>query len=257
MGKLSGKMALITGASRGIGRAVAKGFGEEGAALFLVGHRDSEALQETIGELRHAGVQANGGLFDIGVHAEVQRLGDAVAATYGRLDIIVNNAGVLKSCALLDIPAEQWERTIRTHLFGTIHCTTMAATRFFKAQRRGKVINLSAPAATRAVYGVADYAVSKGGIDAFTRNAAKEFLNLNIQVNAIVPVGHSRMVDDMIRYRGGGSKSSNLPTAAPPENLIQSVLFLASGDSDYVTGQIITADGGFLLTFSDSLPVAN
>jgi 3-oxoacyl-[acyl-carrier protein] reductase len=245
--KLEGKIAVITGASRGIGRAVSEGFAREGASLFLVGHVDEVALNDCMDAARRLGAEVDGGLFDVGDYAEVKRLADRIEDRYGTVDILVNNAGVLTPTPLLEITPAQWDRTIRTHLHGTFYCTMEMVNRFMKARGAGKVINLTAPSALRGSQGVTDYASAKGGIIAFTRNAARELLPLNIQVNAVLPVADTRMTEALADYdrRGSGPEAAAMPRVRPtPEQLVPTFLFFASSDSDVVTGQILAADGG-------------
>jgi 3-oxoacyl-[acyl-carrier protein] reductase len=249
VGKLQDKSALITGGTRGIGKSVAEAFAREGARLFIAGHLDEAALRQTLGQLRQAGTDAEGGLFDIGSYEQVERLADEIADHFGALDIVVNNAGSIAPTPLLDITSEQWERTIRTHLHGTFYCTVAMVRRFLKPQRSGKVINVTAPSAVRGSYGVADYASAKAGIIAFTRNAARELLPFNIQVNAVLPVAHTRMTDALAKYYAALSNSetaARLGNLASPESVVPAFLFFASADSDYVTGQVLAADGGLL-----------
>ena len=252
--RLSGTVALVTGASRGIGCAVARGFASEGASVFLVGHRDEEALEHAVQETRQASraagtAQVDGGLFDVGRYDEVRRLAEAIERRFARLDIVVNNAGIIRPTPLLEIEPEQWEGTIRTHLYGTFYCTVEMVNRFMKQRRSGKIVNVAAASALRAYVGVADYASAKGGIIALTRNAARELLPLNIQVNAVLPVAHSRMTDALAEFHtrfSGEDTATRLRNLAPPDVLLPVFLFLASSDSDYVTGQVIGADGGLL-----------
>lgn len=247
--RLSGKVALITGASRGIGKRVAEVFAREGARLFLVGHTDEAALQQTLVAIRQSGVEAEGGLFDVGNYDDVKRVADAIEARFGSLDIVINNAGNISPMPLLEITPDQWEKTVRTHLHGTFYCTVEMVRRFMKPKRSGKIVNVTAPSAVRGSNGVADYASAKGGIIAFTRNAARELLPLNIQVNAVLPVARSRMTDALAKYHAtyvGEESAARLKNLPSPEAVMPSFLFLASSDSDYVSGQILTADGGML-----------
>jgi 3-oxoacyl-[acyl-carrier protein] reductase len=247
--KLKGKIALITGASRGIGRSVALGFAREGASLYLVGHSDEGALRDTLNKLREAGAEAEGGLFDVGSQPDVTRMADALERRYGTLDVLVNNAGNIAPTPLLEITPEQWDRTVRTHLYGTFYCTVEMVRRFLKPKRAGKIVNVTAPSAIRGSNGVADYASAKGGIIALTRNVARELLPLNIQVNAVLPVAHSRMTEALAEFHArssGEDVAARLRNLAPPDVLLPVFLFLASSDSDYVTGQVIGADGGLL-----------
>lgn len=245
--KLKGKVALITGGSRGIGRSVAKGFAREGAKVFVVAHRDKKALAQTIRNIKDSGGEAEGGLFDVGNYEEVRRIADEIQSRFGTLDIVVNNAGIIRPAPILEITPEQWEQTIRTHLHGTFHCTVEMVNRFMRERESGKIVNVAAAAALRGYYGVTDYASAKGGIISFTLNAAKELLRYNIQVNVIVPVARSRMIDSLAEYyagKFGASAGGKIKNVAPPEALVPSFLFFASSDSDYVTGQVLTADGG-------------
>lgn len=245
--KLKDKVALVTGASRGIGRAVAVAFAREGARLFLVGRTDRRALEDALRVVHEAGADAEGALLDVGYYDDVQRLADRVAVRFGTLDILVNNAGVITPRPLLEITPAQWDDTVRTHLYGTFYCTRELITRFMKDRRAGKIINVTAPAAVRASLGVADYASAKGGIIAFTRNAARELLPFNIQVNAILPVAETRMTAALMAYYErtlGAGGADRLRSIAPPDVLGPAFVFFASSDSDYVTGQILAADGG-------------
>jgi 3-oxoacyl-[acyl-carrier protein] reductase len=249
MGKLRNKIVLITGGTRGIGRSVAEAFAREGARLFIAGHLDEPALQQTLDALKQAGNDAAGGLFDVGSNDDVRRLADAIAKRFGALDIVINNAGNIAPTGLLEITSEQWERTIKTHLNGTFYCTVEMVRRFLKAQHSGKIINVTAPSALRGSHGVADYAAAKAGIIAFTRNAARELLPLNIQVNAVLPVARTRMTDALAKYHGAISNAetvARLGSLGPPEAVVPAFIFFASPDSDYVTGQVLAADGGLL-----------
>jgi len=245
--KLKDRVALVTGASRGIGRAVAVAFARDGARLFLVGRTDRRALEDALRAAREAGADAEGALLDVGRYDDVQRLADLIAARFGTLDILVNNAGVITPTPLLEITPAQWDDTMRTHLYGTFYCTREMITRFMKDRRAGKIINVTAPAAVRASRGVADYASAKGGIISFTRNAARELLPLNIQVNAVLPIAETRMTAALMAYEEqtlGKGAGDRLRSLAPPEALGPAFVFFASSDSDYVTGQILAADGG-------------
>lgn len=245
--KLAGKIALVTGASRGIGRGVALAFAREGARLFLVGHVDQPALDETAHLVREAGAEVHLGLFDVGNYDEVCRIADGIAARFGTLDIVVNNAGTINPTPLLEISPAQWTRTLRTHLDGTFYGTVEMVRRFLAPKRAGKIINVTAPSAIRGSSGVADYAAAKGGIIAFTKNAAKEFAPLNIQVNAVLPVAESRMTEALAEYQArlhgevAAARQRNRPS---PDVVASSFLFFAAADSDYVTGQVLAADGG-------------
>lgn len=240
--KLAGKTTLITGGSRGIGRAVAEAFAREGARVFVTGHNDQAALDATITQLRSLGTDADGGLYDVSRYERVEAMCDAIAARFGGLDAVVNNAGALTPTPLLDITPERWEATIRTNLTGNFFVLRETARRFLIPQKRGKIVNVSAQSAIRGSIGVADYAAAKGGIIALTRNAAREFKPYNVQVNAVLPVARSRMTDALADLRPADAE--RLRALAPPDAVAPMFVFLASDDADYVSGQIIGADGG-------------
>jgi 3-oxoacyl-[acyl-carrier protein] reductase len=190
------------------------------------------------------GVTVNGGFFDVGNYTEIERMMEEVGKIFGGVDILVNNAGIIKPTPFLEISPQQWDEVIKTHLYGTFYCTTETVRRFMKDKRRGKIINLCAPAAVRGSIGVADYASAKGGIYAFTKNVARELLVYNIQVNAILPVAKPRMTDSLAEFHG--AEGEYLFHLADPSVLVPSFVFFASEESDYVTGQVLTVDGGMM-----------
>jgi len=245
--RLREKVALITGGSRGIGRAVALAFAREGARVAIVGVSDEHALAQTAQEAIAMGGDALALRADVRQRAEVDRLVPQVLERWGRLDILVNNAGVLHPSRLEEISEAQWHATLAVHLTGTFHCT-QAVVPSMKAQGSGKIINVAAPSALRGSFGVADYAAAKGGIIAFTRNAASELKSYNIQVNCISPVAETRMTAALFAFRRQ-HLSEPLATfsqarRAEPEAVAPAFVFFACADSDYITGQVLAVDGG-------------
>lgn len=245
--RLEGKVALITGASRGIGRAVAEEFAREGASVFITGQADRVALEESVASLKALGGQAAGGLFDVGIYADVERMADAAAEALGAVDILVNNAGDIVLTPLLEKSPEEFANTIQTHLMGTFFCTQIIVNRFMKDRQGGKIINITSPAGVKSIPGLADYGSAKAGIAQLTRISAKELLPLNIQVNCILPVAETRMTDalDAFDRRTQGDKARSRKGLRPgPAVLAPTFVFFASAESDYVTGQVLAADGG-------------
>jgi 3-oxoacyl-[acyl-carrier protein] reductase len=166
---------------------------------------------------------------------------------FGALDVLVNNAGGIKLTPVLEKTPEEFEDTVRAHLLGTFFCTQVMVNRFMKHGRGGKIINVTSPAGVKPVPGLTDYGAAKAGIALFTRTTAKELLPLNIQVNCILPVAETRMTDALLEFqrRIQGDQPSSPPRRRPaPTVLAPTFLFFASADSDYVTGQVLTADGG-------------
>jgi 3-oxoacyl-[acyl-carrier protein] reductase len=242
VGKLSGKVALVTGASRGIGRSIAEAYAREGSRLFLVGNRDRAALDSVLRNVRDRGVEAAGGLYDVGDPDDVRKMADAIEEAFGTLDVAVNNAGVIKMTPILDITPEQFENTVRVHLLGSFLVLREMTLRFLKPKGKGKIINVSSIGAIRAGMHTADYSSAKGGIIALTRIAAKELAPYNIQVNAVLPIASTRMTDAIAEeFPHDAARIAEFPG---PDAVAPTFVFLASDDSDYVSAQMIGVDGG-------------
>ncbi|MBI2998403.1 MAG: SDR family oxidoreductase [Deltaproteobacteria bacterium] len=238
-GKLEGQVAIVTGGSRGIGRAVALAFAQEGACVAVAAAHDRAALREVEQEISSLRPQALAVMADVTRRAEIDRLVQKVVESWGRLDILVNNAGILRPAPLESITEAQWDEIIAVHLKGTFNCT-QAVLPIMKQQRRGKIINVAAPSALRGSFGVADYAAAKGGIIAFTRNAANELNPYNIQVNCISPVADTRMTEVLTAFRRRHlDEPPGQHSFVSPEAVAPVFVFFASSDSDYVTGQIL------------------
>jgi 3-oxoacyl-[acyl-carrier protein] reductase len=239
MGKLDGQVAIVTGGSRGIGRAVALAFAREGARVVVTAVEDREALEKTEAEIVALGGDVFGVLANVARRSDIERLVQSVIAKWGRIDILVNNAGILRPAPLDQISEEHWDQTLAVHLKGTFNCT-QAVMPFMKQQRKGKIINLAAPSALRGSYGVADYAAAKGGIIAFTRNAANELKTHNIQANCISPTANTRMTEALTDFRreqlGITRRDRDFVS---PEAVAPAFVFFASSDSDYVSGQVL------------------
>jgi 3-oxoacyl-[acyl-carrier protein] reductase len=239
MGKLNGQVAIVTGGSRGIGRAVALAFAREGAVVAVLAAHDPAALDAAERDLATLGAQTLVSLGDVSRRADVDLFVRAVVAKWNRIDILVNNAGVLKPAPLESLSEEQWDETLSVHLKGTFNCT-QAVIPHMQQRGQGKIINIAAPSALRGSYGVSDYAAAKGGIIAFTRNAANELKPYNIQVNCISPVADTRMTETLTRFRRDHlGQTERLRKFVPPEAIAPAFVFFASSDSDYVTGQLL------------------
>jgi NAD(P)-dependent dehydrogenase (short-subunit alcohol dehydrogenase family) len=239
MRRLEGQVAMVTGGSRGIGRAVALEFAREGARLALIAGRDRRALRNVEAEIGAVGRESIGRIANVARRDEVDQVVDAALSKWGRIDVLVNNAGILRLGPLESISEERWDTTLSVHLKGTFTCT-QAVIPIMKKRGGGKIINIAAPSALRGSYGVADYAAAKGGIVAFTRNAANELRSYNIQVNCISPVADTRMTEELTKFRREhqGIERREREFVAP-EAIAPAFLFFATADSDYVTGQLI------------------
>jgi len=239
MNRLLDQVAIITGGSRGIGRAVALAFAREGARVAITAVADRDALEKAEGEIAALGGEGIGMLVNVARRSDIDRLVQSVIAKWGRVDILVNNAGILRLAPLEEISEDRWDETLGVHLKGTFNCT-QAVMPFMKQQRKGKIINLAAPSALRGSYGVADYAAAKGGIIAFTRNAASELKSYNIQVNCISPTANTRMTEALTDFRREQLGIAQRDRAfVAPEAIAPAFVFFASADSDYVSGQLL------------------
>lgn len=239
MDRLQDQVAIVTGGSRGIGLAVAVAFAREGARLLLVGARDRDALDKAASEVTGLDGDVITLLADVGRRGDTERITQAAIAKWGRIDILINNAGVLRPAPLENISEEQWDETLAVHLKGTFNCT-QAVLPFMKRQQKGKIINVAAPSALRGSYGVADYAAAKGGVIAFTRNAANELKAYNIQVNCVSPTADTRMTDALTDFRRIHLGIARRDRAfVPPEKIAPAFIFFASAESDYVSGQLL------------------
>jgi 3-oxoacyl-[acyl-carrier protein] reductase len=239
MGRLDGQVAIITGGSRGIGRAVALEFVREGARVGICSGSDNRALIDVGCEIGAMYGDCTAVMADVTDRRQVDRFVRDIVRRWGRIDVLVNNAGILRLGRLEKMSEERWDDTLNVHLKGTFNCT-QAVIPFMKRRKKGKIVNVAAPSALRGSYGVADYAAAKGGIVAFTKTVANELKAYNIQVNCISPVADTRMTEELTKFRRKelGIKRRQREFVAP-EAIAPAFLFFATSDSDNVTGQLI------------------
>lgn len=242
---LENKTALITGASRGIGEAIAIKFAENGANVaftYLSSEERAKALEDKLTAL---GVKAKGYKSDAGDYAASEQLANDVLKDFGSIDICVNNAGISRDNLLLRLTPEQWDEVMQANLKSVYNLTRQVIKPMMKA-RKGSIINLSSIVGVKGNPGQSSYAASKAGIIGFTKSIAQEIGSRNIRVNAIAP---GFIETDMTHYLkdGGGEKwFEKIPMQrfGKPEEIADVALFLASDMSSYVTGQVISACGG-------------
>ena len=240
---LSGQVALVTGASRGIGRAVALLLAAAGAKVVVNYRSDAAAAAAVVAEIGAAGGSAVALGFDVADEAAVKAAFENIAASCGRLDILVNNAGVSRDNLLLRFKAEDFNLMIDTNLKGAFHCTQQAA-RLMLKQRSGAIVNISSIIGLSGNAGQSIYAATKAGLIALTRSLAKELGSRGIRVNAVAPgLIATEMSCDAALPEG---VSIPLGRSGRAEEVADAVLFLVSDLSRYITGQVIVVDGGLL-----------
>jgi 3-oxoacyl-[acyl-carrier protein] reductase len=246
--RLKDQVALVTGGSRGIGRSIVKAFVAEGAKVALVYKGNQLAANNLVQELS----QANGTVFalqaDVTNAAEAESCVQQVEKKWGRFDILVNNAGIIRDDLFVRMELEAWQSVLQTNLGGTYNFCRAVAYMLMK-QRHGRIINISSVAAEHANMGQANYAASKGGINALTRALAVELASRNVTVNAIAPGFIETDMSEAVRNKAGDMIKKIIPMRrlGQPEDVARVAVFLASADSAYLTGQVLTVDGGLSL----------
>ncbi len=241
---LSGKLALVTGASRGIGRACALALAGAGGDVVVNG-RDAGALAETGEAISRLGRNVETIVADVASPLEIERLFTEVSRRFGRLDILVNNAGVIRDALVGVLAAPDWDGVLSTDLRGPFLCT-QAALPLMLPHHAGKIVNIASVAALRGSAGQANYAAAKGGLVAMTRTCAVELAPKGIQVNAVLPGVIATRMSARLRQRGGRRLLDAIPAGrfGGPEDVAAAVAFLASPLADYITGQTLVVDGG-------------
>ena len=244
---LSGRVAIVTGGSRGLGEEIADGFAEAGAALVLCARRD-EWLTPTLERFQKQGVRVEGLLADVTNPKDVQAVVDKAVQAFGQVDILVNNAGISWGAPSEDMPLDKWQKVLDVNLTGAFLCSQAAGREMLKRQY-GRIINIASIAGLHSsVKGphFAGYAASKAGLMGLTRELAASWGRSNIRVNAIAPgFFHSRLADPAIPLAEPSIKASSpIPRVGNPGELKGVAVFLAADASNYITGQVIVVDGG-------------
>jgi 3-oxoacyl-[acyl-carrier protein] reductase len=244
--KLQDRVALVTGASRGIGRAIAEQLAVEGAAV-AVNYRSSEAqAQEVVEGIRSQGGRAAAVGGDVSDYGEAEAAVARTIEELGGLHIVVNNAGISKDALVYNMEPTLWLEVMKVNFGGTFNCTKAALTAFM-SQREGVIVNISSVMGERGWTGESNYAASKGAINAFTRCCAVEFARFGIRVNAVLPgFAPTEMVAGLMEKDGGKGIIKQIPlkTFATVDEVARTAVFLAGPDSSHMTGALLTVDGG-------------
>ena len=247
---LQGKVALVTGATHGLGMAMAKGLGAAGARLVINGHSSDKKIDDAVASYEKAGLVASGFRFDVTDERAVEAAVEKIEAEVGPIDILVNNAGVIRRVSLLDMPLDEWELVIRTDLTSAFVVSKAVVGRMV-ARGGGKVINVCSLMSELGREEVAAYAAAKGGLKMLTRSMATEWAPFNVQVNAIGP-GYFATEQTAPLRDSDHPMNKFVVDRTPagrwgqPDDLQGAAVFLASAASNFVTGQVLYVDGGIL-----------
>lgn len=246
MSTLQGKVALVTGASSGIGAGIARRLAADGA-IVAVNHRigSAEAAQALVGELRADGTMADAFLADVGVPSECDAMVAAVADRFGRLDVLVNNAGITRDGLLVRMSDEDWQAVIETNLSGAFYCCRAAGKLMMKA-RGGSIINIASVIGLVGNAGQSNYAAAKAGIIGLTKSIAKELASRGVRANVIAP---GFIETPMTAKLSEALREASMEVIAmrrfgSVDDVAAAVSFLASDDAAYITGQVLAVDGG-------------
>ena len=243
--RLSGKVALVTGSARGIGRAIAEVFCAEGATVVVNDVGSDAGARETLAALEAAGGKGTVEMFDVSDAAQVDAGVKSILAVHGRIDVLVNNAGITRDNLLLRMSEEEFDAVIRVNLKGT-YLLTKTVTRHMMKQRSGKVVNISSVVGMMGNAGQSNYAAAKAGIIGFTKAAARELASRNITVNAIAPGFIQTAMTAALPEAVQKAFLAQIPLGrfAEPREVAELALFLASDASSYITGQVVGINGG-------------
>jgi 3-oxoacyl-[acyl-carrier protein] reductase len=243
---LSGKTAIVTGASRGIGRAIAVSLARRGAFVYA-GARDSNAA-ETVEGIRAAGGNAELVSLDVTDVASVDRMVMTALEQRGRIDILVNNAGIARDQLMLRMKRDDWDQVLATNLTAAFSCVQAVARPMIK-QRAGRIVSITSVVGQSGNAGQANYAASKAGLIGFTKALARELASRNITVNAVAPGLVETDMTKAIAEKASGDWLSQIPLGriGRPEDVAAAVCFLASDEASYITGQVIAVNGGMYM----------
>lgn len=244
--KLQEQVALVTGASRGIGRAIAFALAAEGAKVAVNYKTNADQARSVVEEICTRGGEALSLQADVAVPEQVQTMVQQVLTKWGDLHILVNNAGIARDDLIFHMDDHTWQEVMQVNFGGVFNCTKAVASHFM-LQRRGVIVNISSVMGERGWIGEANYSASKAAVNAFTRCSATELVRFGIRVNAVLPgFCPTEMVERLLAKNGGKGILKQIPmrSFARPEEIAQVVVFLAGPDASHVSGSLVTVDGG-------------
>jgi 3-oxoacyl-[acyl-carrier protein] reductase len=245
---LGGKVAIVTGASRGIGRAVALKLAQAGAKVVINYAGNVKAAEEVLESIQHLNGEAILVQGDVSKASDMEGLIKQTLEQFGRIDILVNNAGITRDNLLMRMKEDDWDAVLNTNLKGVYYCTKAVAKIMMK-QRYGKIVNMTSVVGVTGNAGQSNYAAAKAGVIGFTKSMAKELASRNITVNAVAPgfiaTDMTKDLPDAVRE----AMAAEIPLArlGQPDDIGNAVLFLASDFSSYITGQTLHVDGGMVM----------
>lgn len=246
--KLENKVALVTGAARGIGKAIAKALATEGAVVIVNYNGSAQRAAETVKEIEEAGGKALAIRCNVADFTACKDMIDGIIKEQGRLDILVNNAGITRDGLLMKMSEEDFDSVMDTNLKGAFNCIRHAARQMIK-QKSGRIISISSVSGVLGNAGQANYSASKAGIIGLTKATAREVASRGITVNAIAPGFITTDMTEVLSEAVKTSVTETIPMKkfGKPEDIAQTALFLASEEAAYITGQVICVDGGMAM----------
>jgi 3-oxoacyl-[acyl-carrier protein] reductase len=248
MNRFEGKAAIVTGASRGIGREIALNLANEGAKVVVNYSGSKGKADEVVALIKNAGGEAFAVQADVSNPDSVKNMIDETIATFGSIDILVNNAGITRDNLLMRMKEDEWDDVININLKGVFLCTK-GVTRQMMRQRAGKIVNVASIVGVSGNPGQANYVAAKAGVIGLTKTTAKELATRNINVNAVAPGFITTDMTETLSEDVQKQMLANIPLGklGSPENVAKTVLFLLSDDAAYITGQTIHVDGGMVM----------
>jgi 3-oxoacyl-[acyl-carrier protein] reductase len=248
MSALTDRVAIVTGSSRGIGRAIALELARRGASLVINYHSNAAAAESVVSEIESLGARALAVQADVSTAAGAEALATTAVEAFGRIDILVSNAGIVRDMLLMRMSTDDWEAVIETNLTGAFHCAK-AVQRTMLRQRSGRIIHISSVSGIMGNAGQANYSAAKAGLIGFTKALARELGSRNITVNAVAP-GYidtdmtAKLPEQVVE---GARQLIPLGRLGQPEDVARAVAFLASDDAAYITGHVLVVDGGMVM----------